>query len=85
MLYTDFESILKLVDEHYRDNMNQMLTFVFDPMKRYHGKDCVEKFVEHIEYEVKQLYVTFSQWPMTQITDALKRGVQHSRKMSHLL
>ena len=31
---------------------------VFDPMRMYRGKDCEEKFVEHIEYEVKELYAT---------------------------
>ena len=30
-----------------------------DPLKMYRGKDCVEKFVEYIEDEVKRLYATF--------------------------
>ena len=30
-----------------------------DPLKMYRGKDCVEKFIEHIEDEVKLLYTTF--------------------------
>ena len=82
MLYTDFESILKPVDEQYRDRMNTMKTekkgkapyteiinshvpsgwcvhstFAYgdvpDPLKMYRGKDCVEKFVEYIEEQVK--------------------------------
>ena len=44
-----------------------------DPLKMYRGKDCVEKFIEHIEDEVKRLYATFLQKPMTELTDVLKR------------
>ena len=93
MLYADFESILKPVDERYRDRMNTMKTGrkgkapytekinthvpsgwcvhsifnygdVPDPLKMYQGKDCVEKFVEYIEEEVKRLYKTFPQQPL---------------------
>ena len=35
-----------------------------DPLKMYRGKDCVEKFIKHIEDEVKRLYATFPQQPM---------------------
>ena len=42
-------------------------------MSVYRGKDCVEKFVKHIEEEVKRLYAAFSQQPITRFTDALKR------------
>ena len=31
------------------------------PLKVCHGKDCVEKFTEHIEGEVKQSYAAFPQ------------------------
>ena len=31
---------------------------VSDPLKMYLGKDCVEKFLKHTEYEVKRLYAT---------------------------
>ena len=84
MLYADFESILKPVDEWYRGNINRMkagrkgkvsstekikthvppgwcvhITFAYgdipDPLKIYRGKNCVEKFVEYIEEEVKWL------------------------------
>ena len=101
MLYADFESILKPMDERYKDKMNQLKRertgnsytekvnrhvpsgwcvyskFAYgdvpDPLKLYRGKDCVEKFVEHIEVEVKRLYETYPQQPMTELTDVLKR------------
>ena len=78
VLYADFESILKPVDEKYTEKMNKMktdrkgktpytekinthvpsgwcvhITFAYgdvpDPLKMYHSKDCVEKFIEHIK------------------------------------
>ena len=112
MLYADFESILKPVDERYRDRMNTMKTErkgkasytekinthvpsgwcvrsafayedVSDPLKMYRGKDCVEKFVEYIEEEVKRLYETFPRQPMTKLTDVLKREHEAAEK-SHI-
>ena len=109
ILYADFESILKPVDERYRDRMNTMKTdrkgkasctekinthvlsgwcvhstFAFgdapDPLKMYQGKDCVEKFVEYIEEEVKLLYETFPWQPMTKLTDVLKREHKAAEK-----
>ena len=44
-----------------------------NPLKMYRGKGCVEKFVEYIEEEVRQLYETFPGQPMTKLTDVLKR------------
>ena len=93
MLYADFQSILKPIDERYRDKMNTMKaertgkvpytekinthvssgwcvhsTFAYgdvpDPLKMYRGKECVEKFAEHIDEEVKRLYATFPRKPM---------------------
>ena len=32
-----------------------------DSLQMCRGRDCVEKFVEHIEDEVKKLYETFPQ------------------------
>ena len=49
----------------------------------YQDKDCVEEFVEYIEEEVKWLYATFPQQPMTEFTDALKRKHKASEK-SHI-
>ena len=109
MMYADFESILKPVDERYRDKMNRMKagrkgkasytekinthvpsgwcvhsTFaygdVYNPLKMYRDKDYVEKFVEYIEEEVRQLYATFPQQPMRRLTDALKRGHRGAEK-----
>ena len=109
MLYADFESILKPVDERYRDKMDTMKagrkgkapytekiskhipsgwcvhsTFAYgdvpDPLKMYRGKDCVEKFVEYIEEEVRRLYATFPQQPMTELTDVLKREHEAAEK-----
>ena len=51
-----------------------------DPLKMYRGKDCVEKFVEYIEEEVKRLYETFPQQPMIKITDVLKREHEAAEK-----
>lgn len=38
----------------------------------YRGKDCKEKFVDYIDYEVKWLYETFPQHPFKELTDVLK-------------
>ena len=51
-----------------------------DPLKMYRGKDCVEKFVEYIEEEVKRLYATFPQQPMIELTDALKKEHKATEK-----
>ena len=109
MLYADFESILKPVDERYKDRMNAMTTerkckvpytekinthvpsgwcvrstFAYgdisDPLKMYRGKNCVEKFVEYIEEEVKWLYETFPRKPMTELTDVLKKDHEAAEK-----
>ena len=109
MLHVDFESILKPVDEWYKEKMNRMKagrkgkasytekinthvpsvwcvhsTFAYgelpNPLKMYRGKDCVEKFVEYIEEEVKLLYATFPQQPMTKLTDVLKREHEAAEK-----
>ena len=51
-----------------------------NPLKMYRGKDCVEKFVEYTEEEVKRLYATFPQRPMTGLTDVLKREHKAAEK-----
>ena len=94
MLYADFESILKPVDERYREKMNTMKvkrkgkgpyteninTHVppgwcvhSTPLKMYQGEDCVEKFVEYIEEEVRLLYAIFPQQTMAELTYVMKR------------
>ena len=109
ILYTDFESILKPVDERYQEKMNTIKTrrkgkapytektnthvpsgwcvhstFAYgdvpNPLKMYRGKDCVEKFVEYIEEEVRRLYATFPRQPMTRLTDVLKREHEAAEK-----
>ena len=109
MLYADFESILKPVDDRYKDKMNAMkaerkskasytekiskhvpsgwcvhITFSYGdvpvPLKMYRSKDCVEKFVEYIEEEVKRLSEKFPQKPMVELTDALKREDEAAEK-----
>ena len=51
-----------------------------DPLKMYRGEDCVQKFVEYIEEEVKRFYETFPQKPMTKLTDVLKRKHEAAEK-----
>ena len=109
MLYADFKSILKPVDERYKEKMNSMKagrkgktsytekinthvpsgwcvhnTFAYgdvpDPLKIYRGKECVEKFVEYIEEEVKRLYATFPRQPMKELTDVLQREHETAEK-----
>ena len=53
---------------------------VSEPLKMCRGKDCVEKFVEYIEEEVRRLYATFPQQPMTGLTDVLKREHEAAEK-----
>ena len=108
MLYADL-SLLKPVDERYRNRMNTMKTerkgklsytekinthvllgwcahstfdygVVLEPLKIYRGKDCVEKFVEYIEDEVKWLFETFPRQPMIKLTDVLKRELEAAEK-----
>ena len=43
-----------------------------DLLKLYRGEDCVERFVDHVEKEVKRLYDLYPQQPMTELTDVLK-------------
>ena len=109
MLYADFESILRPVDERYKEKLNTMKagrrgkvsytekinthvpsgwcvhnTFAYgdvpNPLKMYRGKDCVEKFEEYIEEEVKRLYATFPQQPMTRLIDESKREHEAAEK-----
>ena len=46
---------------------------VLDPLRTYHGKYCVKKFVEYITEHLKQLHSTFLQQPMTELAAILKR------------
>ena len=40
----------------------------------------MEKFVEYLEEEVRQLYATFPQQLMTELTDVLKREHEAAEK-----
>ena len=51
-----------------------------DPLKMCRGKDCVERFVEYLEEEVKRLYATLPQQRMTKLTDVLKREHEAAEK-----
>ena len=51
-----------------------------DPLKMYRGKDCVEKFVEYIQEEVKHLYATFPQQPAIELTNVLKKEHKAAEK-----
>ena len=44
-----------------------------DPLKAYRGKDCVERFVDHIEAEVKRLYSLYPEQPMIPLTEVMQR------------
>ena len=54
--------------------------YVCDPLKMYWGKDCVEKFVECIEENVKHLFERFPRQLMTRLTDVRKREHEAAEK-----
>ena len=51
-----------------------------DPLRMYRVKDCVERFLEYIEEEVKRLHETFPRQPMTKLTDVQKREHEVAKK-----
>ena len=55
-----------------------------EPLKMYQGKDCVEMFLEYIEEEVRRLYATFPQQPMTGAYCCVEKRKRGSRKVSCL-
>ncbi|XP_057305273.1 uncharacterized protein LOC130642205 [Hydractinia symbiolongicarpus] len=44
-----------------------------DPLTVYRGKDCVTRFVNHLEDEVKRLYSTYPQQDMLPLSEVLKK------------
>ena len=72
------------INAHVRSGWCVHSTFTYgdvpDPLKMYRGKDCMEKFEEYIEEEVKWLYETFPRQPMTGLTDSLKREHRAAEK-----
>ena len=53
---------------------------VSDPLKIYRGEDCVKKFVEYIEEEVRRLYEKILKQPVIKLTDVLKREHEAAEK-----
>ncbi|XP_057302648.1 uncharacterized protein LOC130636817 [Hydractinia symbiolongicarpus] len=85
IIYADFESLLIPMKENARDTKNKTLskhvpcgwatysTFAYgevpDPLTVYRDEDCVTRFVNHLEDEVKRLYATFPRKPMLPLTE----------------
>lgn len=87
-IYADFESILipvedrresktRKINKHVASGWCTYSKFAYgnlpNPLRVYCGKDCVKRFVDHLEDEVKRLYDTFPQQPMMELTEVLKR------------
>ena len=49
-----------------------------DPLKAYRRKDCIERFVDHIEAEVKRLHSLVPEQPMIPMTEVLKREYEEA-------
>ena len=47
-----------------------------DPLKIIRGKDCVERFVDHIEAEVKRLHSLYPEQPMIPLTEVIERSMR---------
>ena len=94
-MYADFESLLVKPSEGEEGvvNVHKPLGWciksefahgeVKNPIKLYRGKDCIEKFCQHILLEVKRLYNSFPEVPMIPMTKKQKR--EHLRaKVCHI-
>ena len=89
MMYADFESLLVKPPEGEEGVVNAREPLgwcvksefvhgeVSNPIKLYRGKDCIEKFCQHIVCEAKRLYNSFPEVPMIPMTKKQRR--QHSR------
>ena len=53
---------------------------VDNPLKLYRGKDCVEKFCNHIRLEAHRLYHMFPEKPMQPLTDKQWKDRNKSKK-----
>ena len=78
-------SYIEKINTHIPSGWCVHYTFAYEehvsnPLKMYRGKDCVEKFVEYIEQEVKRLYATFPIKPMTRLTDIEEREHKAAEK-----
>ena len=94
-MYADFESLLVkppegeegVVNVHEPSGWCVKSEFahgeVKNPIKLYRGKDCVEKFCQHIVRKAKRLYNSFPEVPMIPMTKKQKR--EHLRaKVCHI-
>ena len=50
---------------------------VKDPLKLYRGKDCIQKFCDHIIGEARHLYSSFPKKPMQALTKAQWKDYKH--------
>ncbi|XP_057302762.1 uncharacterized protein LOC130636929 [Hydractinia symbiolongicarpus] len=86
-IYADFESLLipvedaretktKKLSKHVPSGWCTHSKFAYgdvpDPLTVYRGEDCMTRFVNHLEDEVKRLYNTYPQQPMLPLTEVLK-------------
>ena len=52
-----------------------------DPLKLYRGKDCIEKFCDHIKQEARRLYHMFPEKPMDPLTNRQWKVYKHVREL----
>ena len=77
-------SYMEKINTHIPSGWCVHSTFAYgdvpNPLKMYRGRDCVEKFMEYIKKEVKQLYETFPRKPIIELTNVLKREHEAAEK-----
>ena len=90
IMYADFESILEpmennskgLVNKHVPSDFCVYSKFAYgdvpDPLKAYRGKDCVKRFVDYIEMEVKRLYNLYPEQPMIPLTEVMQNEYEEA-------
>ena len=92
-MYANFESILEPlerkeeeentvpINRHASSGWCVYSKFAYgdvpDPMKAYRGKDCVERFIDHIKAEAKRLHRLFPEQLMLLMTEMLKRDYEN--------
>ena len=89
-MYADFESILEPMEKNSKGRVNKHVPCGFcvyskfaygdvpDPLKIIRGKDCVERFLDHIEAEVKRLHSLFPEQPMIPLTEVMQREYEEA-------
>ena len=55
---------------------------VLSPLEMCHGKNCVEKIVEHIEDESEWSYANVPHQPMSELNDVFKNMKQQKNRIS---